>query len=453
MLPLTLLMALVLSSLSSSPVHAAKLTERSKQKLAAEAARSAAQEKLQSLRRDIGRTETARSHAADALATSEAAISSANRTLRELALEQSGTEARLQALASQQQLLRATIELQQTRLAKMLREQQSNGDEDRLKLILSGDNPSRIYRDLQLLAYVSQAQARLIDELRANLQSVQENQAETQSAKDDLDEIVGEAREQKIVLEREKGRHAKLLSQLSGKLTSQRKEVGNIERDEQRLARLVDDLSKLIEEQQKAEQAERARQKKLAEERLQKEQALQAERSKSKIDKRAPEPGQAKAKPAPAAGSAPLTPLTNELSPEDGPADGAFAALRGKLRLPVKGTVSDRFGSKRSDGPAWKGVFIRVAEGTEIKAVAKGKVVFADWLRGFGNLLILDHGNQYITIYGNNQAVLKHVGDVVKAGDAIASAGISGGNEQSGLYFEMRHQGRAFDPLEWVTLK
>lgn len=450
MLPLTLLMALVLSSLSSSPVHAAKLTERSKQKLAAEAARSAAQEKLQTLRRDIGRTETARSHAADALATSEAAISSANRTLRELALEQSGTEARLQALASQQQLLRATIELQQTRLAKMLREQQSNGNEDRLKLILSGDNPSRIYRDLQLLAYVSQAQARLIDELRANLQSVQENQAETQSAKDDLDEIVGEAREQKIVLEREKGRHAKLLNQLSGKLTSQRKEVGNIERDEQRLARLVDDLSKLIEEQQKAEQIERARQKKLAEERLQKEQALQAERSKNKTDKRAPEPMQAKAKPAPAAGSAPLT---NELSPEDGPADGAFAALRGKLRLPVKGTVSDRFGSKRSDGPAWKGVFIRVAEGTEIKAVAKGKVVFADWLRGFGNLLILDHGNQYITIYGNNQAVLKHVGDVVKAGDAIASAGISGGNEQSGLYFEMRHQGRAFDPLEWVTLK
>ncbi|MDF3036509.1 MAG: putative peptidase, partial [Paucimonas sp.] len=76
-----------------------------------------------------------------------------------------------------------------------------------------------------------------------------------------------------------------------------------------------------------------------------------------------------------------------------------------------------------------------------------------DWLRGFGNLIIVDHGNQYMTIYGNNQAVLKHAGDAVKVGDVIATAGNSGGNEQSGLYFEMRFQGRAFDPLQWVTLK
>ena len=85
--------------------------------------------------------------------------------------------------------------------------------------------------------------------------------------------------------------------------------------------------------------------------------------------------------------------------------------------------------------------------------MASGRVVFADWLRGFGNLVIVDHGNEYMTIYGNNQAVLKHAGDPVKPGEVIASAGNSGGNEQSGLYFEMRHQGRAFDPLEWVTVR
>jgi septal ring factor EnvC (AmiA/AmiB activator) len=85
--------------------------------------------------------------------------------------------------------------------------------------------------------------------------------------------------------------------------------------------------------------------------------------------------------------------------------------------------------------------------------VAGGQVVFSEWLRGFGNLIIIDHGSQYMTIYGNNQSVLKQAGDVVKMGDVIASAGNSGGNEQSGLYFEMRHRGRAFDPLGWISTR
>ena len=127
--------------------------------------------------------------------------------------------------------------------------------------------------------------------------------------------------------------------------------------------------------------------------------------------------------------------------------------MRGRLRLPVRGDLIAKFGSKRGEGPNWKGLFIRAEEGSEVKAVAAGRVVFAEWLRGFGNLIIVDHGSQYMTIYGNNQSVLKHAGDTVKSGDVIASTGNSGGNEQSGLYFEMRHQGRAFDPLSWVTIR
>ena len=142
------------------------------------------------------------------------------------------------------------------------------------------------------------------------------------------------------------------------------------------------------------------------------------------------------------------------MTPEADSAYGKpFESLRGQLRLPVRGDVMARFGSKRGDGPSWKGLFIRTPEGSEVKAVASGRVVFSDWLRGFGNLIIVDHGNQYMTIYGNNQALLKRPGDAVKAGDVIASAGNSGGNEQSGLYFEIRHQGRAFDPLGWVTTR
>jgi septal ring factor EnvC (AmiA/AmiB activator) len=80
-------------------------------------------------------------------------------------------------------------------------------------------------------------------------------------------------------------------------------------------------------------------------------------------------------------------------------------------------------------------------------------VVFADWLRGYGNLLIVDHGDDYLSIYANNESVLKRVGDAVHAGDVVATVGASGGNESSGLYFELRHQGRAFDPVPWLGSK
>ena len=88
-----------------------------------------------------------------------------------------------------------------------------------------------------------------------------------------------------------------------------------------------------------------------------------------------------------------------------------------------------------------------------MRAIAHGQVVYADWMRGFGNLLILDHGDAYLSIYANNESLLKQVGDTVAKGEPVATTGASGGNEETGLYFEMRHLGRAFDPLSWVKLK
>ena len=100
-----------------------------------------------------------------------------------------------------------------------------------------------------------------------------------------------------------------------------------------------------------------------------------------------------------------------------------------------------------------KGVFIRSPQGQPVRAIAGGQVVYAEWMRGFGNLLIVDHGEAYLSIYANNESLLKRVGDVVAGGEAVATTGASGGNEETGLYFELRHFGRAFDPLRWVKLK
>jgi septal ring factor EnvC (AmiA/AmiB activator) len=125
------------------------------------------------------------------------------------------------------------------------------------------------------------------------------------------------------------------------------------------------------------------------------------------------------------------------------PADERFSRLRGKLRLPVRGEPRGRFG----------GLFIRAPEGQPVRAVARGRVVYADWMRGFGNLLIVDHGENYLSIYANNEALLKQVGEVVEGGEPLAVTGSSGGNEETGLYFEMRHLGRPFDPRQWVQIK
>jgi len=440
--------------------HAAKTTERSKQKREAESQRADLQQKLSQLKRDIDRTETAKGRAADALSHSEAAISEANRALRDLAEEQAQTEAKLAKLAKEQAALVKTIEAQKKQLAKLLREHYVAGNEDRIKLLLSGDNPNRINRDLQYMGYVSQAQARLLDSLRANLQAVEENKAQVQNAKDELDEIAQEAREQKKMLEQENAKRANLLSELSSKLASQRKEASTLQNDERRLGGLVNKLAKLIEEQEKAEAIarEKRRQEQLARAEKQREKERQKEQDKLQRSARNKNETKAKTKNPDAIDDdvAPTKSFAkNELTPEpevqSKDSFAGFSALRGQLRLPVKGEILARFGGKRGEGASWKGLFISAAEGAQIKAIANGRVVFAEWLRGFGNLIIVDHGNQYMSIYGNNQAVLKRPGDTVKTGDVIANVGNSGGNDQSGLYFEMRHQGRAFDPLGWVV--
>ncbi|TFW18351.1 murein hydrolase activator EnvC family protein [Duganella callida] len=473
-------------SLGAQAAPFARVTERSKQKAAAEAERAGLQQKLSALKKDISKTESAKDDAADTLAESEEAISDANRALRDLQQEQADTNVKLQQLSSEHDRLAATVAQQKQQLAKLLREQYVAGNEDRIKLLLSGDNPNRINRDLQMLAYVSQAQARLLEALRGNLKAVEVNQEQAQNAKDELTEIADEQLQQKARLEQEKARRAALLANLSRKLVAQRKEAGSLERDEQRITGLVDKLNKLIAEQAAAAAAEKKRQEQLAAARaakakaeaearaLAKAKAAEAERQRlaaakanhgksGTIKPAAPAPNPADAidndEPPKVAAVKPAPVPQEESPPPAKAADialapaapaGAFASLKGQLRAPVAGKVMAKFGTKRGDGPSWKGVFIRAAEGTDIHAIAAGRVVFAEWLRGFGNLIIVDHGGQYMSIYGNNQSLLKRAGDIVKPGDAIASAGNSGGNEESGLYFELRHQGAPFDPSGWV---
>jgi septal ring factor EnvC (AmiA/AmiB activator) len=126
-----------------------------------------------------------------------------------------------------------------------------------------------------------------------------------------------------------------------------------------------------------------------------------------------------------------------------------FPALKGKMRWPSSGRLAARFGADKGSGLRWDGVLISAQEGSEVRAVYHGRVVFADWFRGFGLLMIIDHGNGYMTLYGHNQTLFKETGEWVDADEPVALVGSSGGRLKAGLYFEVRHQGRPVNPKAW----
>ncbi|MGI2114776.1 murein hydrolase activator EnvC family protein [Shewanella frigidimarina] len=134
------------------------------------------------------------------------------------------------------------------------------------------------------------------------------------------------------------------------------------------------------------------------------------------------------------------------LAAKANPTMDGLVSQKAKLKWPTNGRVSKRFGSNRSGQIVWKGTVLSAPEGQNINAVASGKVIYADWLRGFGMVLVIDHGKGYMSLYGHAQTLLRQPGDMVKTGESIALVGRSGGQSEPGLYFEIRNKGKAVDP-------
>ena len=373
-----------------------------------------AQDELQELRgrisamqKKLAAAEETKSEASDALRESEQAISEANRELRDLTRQARDSGAKLASLRKTSQDTKTRMQSQQEMLGRMLRRQYLQGEPDALRLVLARENPNDMARQLHYLAYIARARARLVDGLRRNLAELDRLTREIAEEAEAIARIAKEQATQKKRLENEKRARAQILTKVSRDIRAQQQQIRVMQNNENRLTRLIDQLTRLVQQQPQRPQ----------------------------------KPGQ---------GSKPRT--RNDTVPAD--TGGAFAAMRGTLALPVRGELGGRFGSPRTDGGiTWKGVFIAARSGDDVKAVAGGRVVYADWLRGFGNLLIVDHGDSYMTLYANAEAQLKQVGDSIRGGDTIATVGNSGGNVESGLYFEMRHAGKPFDPLTWVKLR
>jgi len=357
--------------------------------------------RIDRLQQQLTESEESKSEAVDALRESERAISNVNRRLFELETKQRGLQAALARLDQQTARIRDDADNQEALLAKLLYQQYLSGQPEALRIIASQQDSNQVARQLHYLTYVSRARSELIAALRRDVADLERLSAEAQANSRELARLQGERAKQKGQLQRERQQHASVLKQVSDQISRQRYEISQLKRNEERLAKLVDRLAREL------------------------------------------------ARPPARHGR-----TRNEQVPEPLRGVSSFSALKGRLRLPVTGELVNQFGGPRADtGLSWKGLFIAANQGQEVKAVAAGRVVFADWLRGFGNLMILDHGSGYMSLYGNNEALLRQVGDTVKAGDPIAAVGASGGNSETGLYFELRFQGKPFDPLTWANLK
>jgi septal ring factor EnvC (AmiA/AmiB activator) len=126
--------------------------------------------------------------------------------------------------------------------------------------------------------------------------------------------------------------------------------------------------------------------------------------------------------------------------------------FKGRLLMPAKGNLRKMFGRFRQGQIKWKGVVINGTAGNSVIAIHDAKVLYSDWLRGFGLVTVLDHGDGFMSLYGHNQALLKQAGEVVEAGEAIALLGQSGGQSRPNLYFEIRHKGKPINPVSWLKL-
>jgi len=356
--------------------------------------------RIDSLQKQLTESEESKSEAADALRETERAISNANRRLFELAGQQRDVKSTLARLEAQKSRVLDGAEAQQALLAKLLYHQYLSGQPDPLRLVFNRQDPNEIARQMHYLSYISRARAEVIAALRRDLSDLDQLAAETQAKSQELAQLQADEASQKTQIEQERRAHAAVLKKVSDQIGRQRKEISHLKRNEERLAKLVD--------------------------RLARELARPPARERRPRNEQLPEPVPAGA--------------------------GPFQELKGRLRLPVIGELANRYGSPRADsGLSWKGLFIAAKQGQEVRAIAGGRVVFADWLRGFGNLMILDHGGGYLSLYGNNESLYRQVGDLVKMGDPVAAVGATGGNPETGLYFELRFQGKPLDPLTWVT--
>ena len=406
--------------------------------------RAQTQQQIEATRKDIaelqkslGKLQAEKSGVQKELRTTETEMGKLEKQVEALQKELKKTEGELERLVGEKAKLQAARIEQQRLIAIQARAAYQSGRQEYLKLLLNQQNPEKFARTLTYYDYLSQARLQQLKNFNQTLQQLASVEKDINLQQAQLLVQQGNLDSQRADLDKVRKERQAALAKLNDQYKQGDQKLQSRQQDQEDLAKVLKTIEETLARQ--AREAEEARQKALlaaqeAEKRRQREAQAAATRE-------APAP-------VPPAPRAPTGPLVSSSGESFG---GAFASARGKLPWPVDGRLLARYGETRGDDARtkWDGVMISASAGSQVHAVHGGRVVFADWLRGAGLLVILDHGNGYLSLYGHNQTLLKSAGDVVKAGDAIATVGTSGGQSTPALYFAIRQQGKPTDPTQW----
>jgi septal ring factor EnvC (AmiA/AmiB activator) len=259
------------------------------------------------------------------------------------------------------------------------------GHQEKVKLLFSQQKPQTLQRNLVYYQYFSNARVALINTVQTSIDKILETESLIRLAQNDLQKNQQALAAQREQLKKDLGKRRTIIASLDKQLKSQGGSLTRLEDEATQLQKLIKSIEEIFNE---APDVEISRQ--------------------------------------------------------------AFARLKGKLAWPVEGKVRRLFGhNKPLSNLRWQGVIIEANSGSQVMAVSHGRVAFADWLRGLGNLIIIDHGNSYLSLYGHNESLFKGAGEWVEAGEVISSIGSSGGQKTPGLYFEIRKKGKPQNPTRW----
>lgn len=392
--------------------------------------RSRAQQDIRKAEQDIAELEklirqiqTEKSAAQQALQQTEKEIGDLEKNIRSLEAEQKKNEQEIREFEIEKGKFESRRRQQQKLVALQSRAAYQAGQSEPLRLFFNQQDPALVSHNLTYYQYLQQARQQQINQFQATVRQLSELQAAIDLHQQELEQQKTQLQQQRDQLAELRQQRRQLVAELDKKQQGSQQQLSSRKQEQKKLNDLLAAIEQKLARQAEQERLRRERERQLA---------LQQNRARIHQQQQAPARG------------------GQQVSSQFSHPGGNFAQARGKLPWPVNGRLLADFGSPRNDTRGkWDGVLIQAAEGHQVRVIHPGRVVFADWLRGSGLLVIVDHNDGYLSLYGHNQSLLVSAGDNLKAGQPIATVGNTGGQSQSALYFAIRKQGQATDPGQW----
>lgn len=347
------------------------------------------QNQIETVRKEINSMQGQHDSLQDELQKTEKQIGSVSAELRRLDTSAEVVQQKTGQLQQQRALEELRLDDMRTRLAEEMQVAYMAGRQQRIKLLLSQEEPASVGRTLVYHGYFARARSERMQQLQASLQQLRDIEQALAEQQSETMRLRQQQLEKSASLRQQQDSRRGILAELKAQMQARTTRLGTLEQDQQRLQKLVQSLTLALQEM-----------------------------------------------------------------PRDKEDYASLRQLKGKLRWPVAGRITQSFGAREAQGTLkTRGVRIATRAGADVQAIARGRIAFSDWLRGFGLLLIIDHGEGYMSLYGQNRSLYKDVGEWVERGEIIAAAGDSGGQASAALYLELRKNGKPFNPAPWFKGK